>query len=108
MKLVREQIPEHLRLPEPQAQANGAECAGEADHAKLIDEVAVPFVMGMVMSVIVGTIGSMRVFGHRYTSPHRGVVRWQAYLSLTQRPAQLVRFGVGDGVTAVSGISLIR
>jgi len=55
VKLRGEQVFEHVSLPEPQAQTNDAERAGEADHAKLINEIGVRLVMRMTM-VVRGTV----------------------------------------------------
>lgn len=49
MKLSGEEVLEHAVAPEPvaepEAEADHAERAGQTDHAKLIDEIAVGFVM---------------------------------------------------------------
>ena len=49
MKLLREQVLKHVRLPEPQAQTDDAERAREANHAELVDEVIVRFVVRMIV-----------------------------------------------------------
>lgn len=78
MKRLVEHVLQHRRLPEPQAQTDHAERAGQADHAQLVGEIAVAFVMvvvvrmarlirvGVRMRLIVDV--RMCVFGHRYTS----------------------------------------
>jgi hypothetical protein len=78
MKRLVEHVLQHRRLPEPQTQADHAESPGEADHAKLIGEVTVAFVMMMIvrmtrlmrMRVRMRLFVNVRmcVFGHRYTS----------------------------------------
>ena len=63
MKLDGEQVPEHVGLPKPQTEADDSERPGEADHAKLIDEVAVGLIVRMVgrARMIVGRGMSMAV-----------------------------------------------
>jgi hypothetical protein len=48
MKLLVEHVLQHLRLPEPQAQADRAEGSRQANHAQLIGEVAIAVVMMIV------------------------------------------------------------
>jgi hypothetical protein len=76
VKLHSEQVFEHVGLPEPQAQTYDAERSGEADHAKLINEIGVRLVVRMTMivggTVFMAMIVMMRLVRHRNTtSPHR-------------------------------------
>ena len=74
MKLLAEHVGEHLGLPKVQTKTDDAERARQSDHAELIDEVGVAFVvlMAVVMRVAVRMFGGMRMFmmlmqliGHR-------------------------------------------